>query len=275
MAEPLHGGAIVKTHADFRQDGPAFLAGELDPERRERMASHLKECPDCRLELEDIRKAIDAAGLVRGDLEKAMASVDWDALPSRIADYVLTRESRESRLSPAGRVRAWLARTRMRPVYAGVGLGLILGVMSTYLLLRKPGSPDGRGGRYYASAQFLDRVEVEMAKRDTLDYLDRSHYLLLDFVQASDEAGGAPDILSGERARDLLTRKKYLNPQLERGRMATAKAICDQIDLLFLELSQITKGMAPGELRKIQDMIRESQLLLKISLVRKELETGV
>jgi hypothetical protein len=265
----------MKKHQDFRRDGPAFLIGELGRERSELMASHLKECPDCREELEDIQKTVDAAGLIRGDLEKAMASVDWETLPSKIADYVFARESRQPRQSPAGRLRAWFAQPRMRPVYAGVGLGLVIGIMSTYLLLKKPGVSGSRAEGYFASPQFLDRVEVEMARRETVDYLERSRYVLLDFVQASDGAAGARNALAGERARDLLTRKKYLNPQLERGRMTTAKAICDQIELLFLELSQVTKNMTPAELKKIQDIIQESQLLLKINLVKKELQSGV
>jgi hypothetical protein len=224
---------------------------------------------------EDMKKVMDAAGLGRGDLEKVMASVDWEALPAKIADHVFAEVRRESRRSLAGRLRDRLLQPRMRPVFAGVGLGLVVGVMSTYFFLRKPGVPERRADRYFASPQFIDRVEVEMARRETLDYLDRSRFVLLDFAQATGETGGEAGILAGQRARDLLTRKKYLNPQLERGRMATAKAICDQIDLLFLELSQVTKDMTPAEVKKLQDMIQESRLLLKINLAKKELQSGV
>jgi hypothetical protein len=54
--------------------------------------------------------------------------------------------------------------------------------------------------------------------------------------------------------------------------MAKAKVICDQIELLFLELSQISDDLTGVEMKRIQSMIEDRRLLLKISLVEKELE---
>jgi hypothetical protein len=78
--------------------------------------------------------------------------------------------------------------------------------------------------------------------------------------------------LASGRAKELLAKKKYLNPQLGNSRMAKAKVICDQIELLFLELSQISDDLTGAEMKRIQGMIEDRRLLLKISLVEKELE---
>ena len=54
--------------------------------------------------------------------------------------------------------------------------------------------------------------------------------------------------------------------------MAKAKAICDQIEFLFYELTQISVQLSEEEISKIQNMIEEKKLLLKIKLLKKELE---
>ena len=54
--------------------------------------------------------------------------------------------------------------------------------------------------------------------------------------------------------------------------MTKAKAICDQIELLFLELSRLDETLPEAEIRRLQGLIEDSRLLLKINLVEKELE---
>jgi len=54
--------------------------------------------------------------------------------------------------------------------------------------------------------------------------------------------------------------------------MAKAKAICDQIELLFYELTQISVDLSTEEIKKIQRMIGEKQILLKIKLLKRELK---
>ena len=92
---------------------------------------------------------------------------------------------------------------------------------------------------------------------------------------SSDEGPVVPAAVRWERARDLLQKKKYLNAQLERFQMSKAKAICDQIEMLFLELSQIDEELPAAEMGRIRDYVEGRQLLLKINLVKKELQSGV
>ncbi len=261
----------MKTCQDLQKDRAAFLAGELGLERRELMESHLKGCARCRKEVEEMRKVIDAAGLLRGEMEKAVASVDWEALPAKVADYVFEKAARPRRLTLAERLRP--LRPVMVSVYAGIVLGIILGSLATFLVLKRQAPSAVSDNKFFASPEFIDRVELEMARRQTLDYLQKSQYLLLDIAQASSlgKGTGMAELASG-RAKDLLAKKKYLNPHLVNTRMAKAKAICDQIELLFLELSQISDDLTEAEIKRIQGMIEDRRLLLKINLVEKELE---
>ena len=104
--------------------------------------------------------------------------------------------------------------------------------------------------------------------------MEKSRYLLLDFVQSSQEgsAGFWQSDFAAQKTRDLLSKKKYLNQQLDKYKLAKARIICDQIELLFLELTQISGEMAEDELQVVRDLIVEKQILLKIKLVKKELE---
>jgi hypothetical protein len=212
---------------------------------------------------------------VRAEIRAAADAVDWDALPGIIADRAQAGAPKTGRVPWAARLWEGLAPLRMRPVLAGLLGGLIIGAAAMYFVLKAPGGRPGADNAYYASGEFLDRAELEMARRNTLDYLERSQYMLLDVFESADEGPVVPASLRTERARDLLQKKKYLNAQLERLQMAKAKALCDQIEALFLELSQMDDDLAAAELGKIRGYVEERQLLLKINLVKKELQSGV
>lgn len=212
---------------------------------------------------------------VRAEIRAAAGSVDWDELPAMIADRALAGAPRTGRVPLAARLREGLAPLLMRPVLAGLLGGLVLGAAAMYLALKAPGGRPGAGGAYYASGEFLDRAELEMARRSTLDYLEKSQYMLLDVFESADEGPVVPALVRTERARDLLQRKKYLNAQLERLQMAKAKALCDQIEALFLELAQTDGDLAAAELGRIRGYVEDRKLLLKINLIKKELESGV
>jgi hypothetical protein len=252
-----------------------FLLGDLEEARRSAMAEHLDTCPGCRNEVEELRAVVAGADSIKGEIRRALDSVDWDALPGRVADYVY-RQASESRREPAlRRLRLWAAQAALRPVLAGLALGVVLGSLGMYLALRR-GGPAGTPDRgYYASAGFIDNAQLQIARRETLDYLERSQYLLLDFVQKTDGGASVPSSLRSTRAKDLLLKKKYLNAELDRYQMAKAKAICDQIEVLFQELAQVSGTLPEAELQNIRDLIQERQLLLKINIVKKELESEV
>jgi hypothetical protein len=171
--------------------------------------------------------------------------------------------------------RMWFLQPRLRPALAGLALGAILGSLSMYFVLRRPVPGPNGGKSYYASGEFLDRAELEMARRETVDYLERSQYVLLDFLGTPSDQAAARPALSMVQARELLSQKKYLNRELEKFQMAKAKAICDQIEMLFLELAQISGDLPEAELAKMRDLVEERQLFLKINLVKKELQNGV
>jgi len=274
MAGAGIGDVTMKKCAIDRDEWTAFLSDDLEEGRRRAMAEHLDKCPECRAEAEEIKRVLEKADAVKAEIREAVASVNWEALPAMIADRVLADARRPEEAPRAARLRAWAFPLRMKPVLAGLAAGLLVGATAMYFALRSPGPRSGRDSGFYASREFLDRAELVMARRNAVDYLKKSQYVLLDvFGSAGEGAGRAA--FNSEQVRDLVSRKKYLNAQLERSQMAKAKAICDQIEMLFLELSQLSEEMSAAELQKIRGFVEERQLLLKINLVKKELESEI
>lgn len=265
----------MKDCQKIRKNIVAFLYGELGPEDQVSVKAHLDVCSHCREEaaaLEFVRK--ESGSLFQG-MSKAMSSVDWETLPGKIADGVLKQDPApaSSRLK-----KTWfpLFLPRWRPVYVGLLCGIMIGSLATYLVLRSPRLQIARAPEFIFTSDFLEKAELEVARRDTLEYLEKSQYLLLDFVQSSYDVSAEVwrDGFAINKARDLLSKKKFIDHQLDKFQLAKAKKICDQIEYLFYELTQISENIQPEDLKRIQDLIQERQLMLKIRLVKKELKNS-
>jgi len=253
----------------YQRELAAYLYGEFPDEMSRAMEAHLQACPNCRREMNDLKKVFNGADTLNPDMAAAMEQVDWEGLPDRIADRVL---GRGSRAAVRGRIGFWkaLLQPRMQPVYAALFIGLLLGAVLTFLVLRSSRPMELASRELVISTRALESMDIEVARRTTLDYLDRSQYLLLDLVQSSPEK--AADFWKSEyasqQAKDLLSKKRYIDQQLGSYQMAKAKVLCDQIELLFLDLSQISQELSAAELAKLQTLIQERQLVMKIKLHR-------
>jgi hypothetical protein len=253
----------------YRDQWVAFVGGEIAPEDARAMAEHLESCRVCRGEVGSLRALFAETDAFREDLRASLASVDWEALPARIAAQLAGRTAAQPRKAGRPGFRARLWSPGFRPALAGLLVGLILGGAAMFFALKHPSGRRTTEG-FFASREFLDRIELELARRQTLDYLDKSQYLILDVLERS--GGGGSDRLAAREARELLSRKKYLNAELDKVGMVKAKDLCDQIELLVFELSQLSPEATAAELDRIQTLVRERQLLMKIRLVKRELE---
>jgi len=153
-------------------------------------------------------------------------------------------------------------------------VGIVVGAVLTFFVLRSPQEVQLAAQDVFVPVGMMESMDVEVARRKTLDYLEKSQYLLLEFVQA--ESGRAADFWRSDFAlqetRGLLSQKRYIDPQLNKYQMAKAKAICDQIEFLFLELTQLSQEISEAELETVRSLIQEKQLILKIKIIKKELE---
>ena len=216
-----------------------------------------------------------------------MDAVDWDALSERIADAALAQAGERKR----ERARERAPRPVARPVFSGDSWpGPRPGSWSvswpTFFWLRRgPSSivPGGAGsassaaaGTYAASGEFIRGSSYELAKRETIDYLEKSEYVLLDLLEPRSVGGRTggrrPIAIPAIGQALLLAQKRYFNAQLDDVRMAKARASATRSRFLFLELSQISRTpRSAEEAAEIQKYVEDKQLLLQIRLLKKEL----
>jgi hypothetical protein len=249
-----------------RPELAAFLSGELEEGARRKVKEHLESCPACSREMSGLREVLRNARTLEPEIGQELESVDWDAQAERIASaaWESRRRPEPKAIRPGFRFFA----SGWRPVLAGAVVGVMLGAVGAFLILRRGPGPRLAGDRYFASAEFLDRVDLEIARRDTLDYLEKSQYVLLDIVGPD---AGASRAAAG-KARELLAKKKFLNSELEKTRMAKAREICDQIELLFYQLVDIRSGLTDTQRAELRSVVEGKDLLLKIRLLKKELQ---
>jgi len=238
---------------------------------REDIRRHIETCPDCAAEVRTLERLMESADSLGQDMKAALAGIDWDAQAEKIVSAVWNEKVRPQR--EPRRERIWLFTPRFKPVFAGLLLGIMVGAAAMFIISRSGALKKPPAEAFFASGEFLGRIDQEMARRETLDYLEKSQYVLLELAQTQTERGDCRLTEAAAReTRELLSKKKYLNPQLEKARMAKAKAICDQIELLFYELAQVSESLTPAQCRGIQNMIEERNILLKIKLLKKELQ---
>ncbi len=256
----------------FELEAAAFAGGTLDADGEARMRAHARSCPECRRRLAEVEELLAGAAAVRGDIDSVMDTIDWEALPGTIAARIFDEPSRQPLFERLSDVMSGWGAPRWRPVLGAALAGLIIGAGGMFFALRPRAVPAGDRAGYFASSDVIDRMEYQMARQETLDYLDRSQTLLLEFAQ-NGAAGPIPLSRADtvEKARALVEKKRYLNTQLESIPLAKARAICDQIELLFIELGRSGEDLTPAEAAEIRDYIERKQLLLKIKLLRSEL----
>lgn len=255
----------MKNCQKIRKEIVAFLYGELN----------LDVCSLCRDEAKELDFVRKESGTLIPGLSEAMSSVDWETLPEKIADEVLRPNlgTNSIRLKTTS---FSLFQPKWRPVYIGLLSGIMIGSLATFLVLRSPNIQVAQAPEFVFTSDLLEKAELEIARREMLEYLEKSQYLLLAFIQAPTEGTAEiwRDGFALQKARELLSKKKFIDPHLDKFHLAKAKRICDQIEYLFYELTQITGNLLPKNRKRIQDLIQERKLMLKIKLVKKELKNS-
>ena len=259
--------------SDCKEIRKAIAAGEAGPGglRAAWVEEHTAMCESCRREKEAFHDVLSGADSMRREIERAMAGVDWEALSERIVDKAISAAPVRDRLArrlPAPSFRSGL---HWRPLLAGAAAGLVLGCLAMFFLLRRGPGPAGPLTAYSASGEFIDRVEYQMARRNTIDLLEKSEYIILDLIQPSAVQTVVGSSAAAERARELLSRKRYIDPRLGDVRMAKARDICNQIETLFLELAQIDGTAAAEETARLRRFVEDRNLLLQIRMLKREL----
>ena len=131
--------------------GPYVLGESTDAEERE-LERHLEECPACRNDLDEVRRAHDV-------LRTTVAGP-----PPELKDWVLARARSEGRRDTAGRWRFWLLAAVALVVVAFLGVGVLRAVTepSDGLALTATSSAAPQAGGELRGERVGDNLKVEL-----------------------------------------------------------------------------------------------------------------
>lgn len=250
----------------------AYLVGELNEQCMKEVEKHLGECTSCQTELDDLKNVLGSIQDFKEEVRAAVRTIDWSTQAQEITDGVWEKPQKKT----GKNVFPFPAKWRWQPLVAGLSLGILLGIFLANFIFngRNPIVSSKRPETgVNLPPGFVEQMELQLARKQTIGYLESSQYLLSEILNSrSPETFSA--LLTQEKLREMLTEKKYLNERLDDIRLMKAKNICDQIEMLFLELLQISPQMSENELERIKSLVEEKKLVLKINLVKKELQEG-
>lgn len=241
------------------------LEGELGDEEDRRVTAHLSTCAACRAEAEDIRTV--RGWLSDPELFAPRNDYGWQMLPETLA--ARAKAERKSWLPLSYGSAGWALSIAATLV---VGFGLIYWAGS---MADRPVAPTAVMAPVAASgnAAFLGRMYAAHARAATSEYLAACQDLLVDTLRAERNCDERKYDVSAEvtRARDLLHRKRLLDPELGAPEVARAKELCDELEGFLLNLSLSEKCETRDKLLRMEHYVRKQQLLLRIRVLQGEL----
>lgn len=241
-----------------------LAAEEIDDRRRLRVEAHLQECPACRRELAEWRSLLAGAAVQPAALRAEIAAIDWD----EVADRIMAGLGRQ----PVPR--------RSRPI---VSLPLLAAAATLIVLVglgaffwTRAGRHDARESLGRFSPADAAHLQSGLAREEMISYLQQSQLMLTDLLQ--DCPGGetpAWDIrLYSRQAKELLVKKKYFQQSLPAADWLKVRSISERIDWLNYEILQLQGDQFCGQVGRLQRIMENERILLKIRLLEKDLSAG-
>ena len=233
----------------------------LEPADRVEMQTHIASCARCRAELESARSLLD---LVSEDpVRSAAPPISPAEMTARVATELAARSMR-SEAPPR------LAARSSLPLWAAAAVvALAMGVALA------PGPPEEVAMEVMSASsdELIRRLERNLSRRQAAGYLDDARDLLVAVHSARDcpEQHEHVDVAEeADRSRRLLARRP-LSVDLDRTALVSAETVLDDVEGVLREVAALDQCVRPDEIETIRDEIDTRNLMLRISLARREL----
>jgi hypothetical protein len=251
----------MKTCHEMRPWLEWLAADELEDDPRRRVEEHLRACPDCRRGLGAWRSLLAAAARPAAELPV----IDWDAVTDKIVAGIATRPAPGRRPAPLFPF-ASLAAAAVLIVIVGLGLFFRTRGRSVALPLN---------GNSRLSAAAADRLRSGLAREEVIAYLQQSQLMLTDLLKdcASEEVAPWEVRLYSSQAKELLLKKKYFQQSLPELEWLKVKNISERIDWVNYEILQLEGRQLCSQINRLQRIMENENLLLKIRLLEKDLSS--
>jgi hypothetical protein len=235
--------------------------------QREAIGLHLKECPECKAELDRIDAVLAALDTMPvPDPGEDYGQRVWKQIAPRLPekrrrwwDFGLSKQA-------AGRVSVWSAlfEPRRLATFAAVAALVIVAFLA--------GRRVGPTKTVADAANVRERVLIMAVG----EHLGRSEMVLVELSNAEPENGsGAKQVnIASEqrRAEDLLEENRlYRQTAMEQGDTALA-AVLDELERVLLDVAHSPQQVSAAQLDTIRERIAAKGILFKVRVVSQELQ---
>jgi len=253
----------MKACRDIRPLLEWLAASELEDDRRQLAEAHLRDCPACRRELADWRSLLSAAARPAAEADAVLQAIDWDEVTARIMAGVEAHPAPGRKPEPLFSF-AFLAAAAALIVVAGLGL---------FFWTRPKGAAFPQAGGNRLSASAATHLQSGLAREEAISYLQQSQLMLTDLLKdcASEEVAAWELRLYSQKARELLVKKKYVQQSLPAVEWLKVRNVSERIDWVNYEILQLEDRQLCGQIGRLQRIMENEKLLLKIRLLEKDL----
>ena len=225
---------------------------EGDTTKRVALDAHLRECTECRQELQRI--------------EGVYAALDAMPVPDPGDDYELRLWQRLSPKLPERRVRWWEGFFQaQRLVLVGTVAAL---VVLAFLLGRRTGP--GTGGEVADAGKVRERVLLMAVG----NHLGRSEMVLVELANTAPEKGEKLVDISAEqkRAEDLVEENRlYRQTALRDGDTAMA-ATLDELERVLQDIANSPDEITAAQFASLQKRIESRGILFKVRVIHQDVQ---
>ncbi len=244
----------------------AYHGGE--PAKREAIATHVADCPECRAELARIDAVLAAlSSLPVPDPGHDYGARVWQKIAPRLSERPPVRWWQFDSSSLAAGWRAWLEPRRL------AALGAVAAIVIVAFVAGRISGPKTSPNEVATadSSKIRERVLVMAVGK----HLGRSEMMLIELGNTEPESAKQKEInISAERRRaeDLVEENRlYRQTALEQGDTALA-GVLDELERVLLDVAHSPGEVTPAQLDEMQQRIAARGILFKVRVVGKELQ---
>ena len=242
----------------------AYHGGEAA--KREAIATHVADCPECRAELARIDTVLAAlSSLPVPDPGADYGARVWQKIAPRLPERPPVRWWQFDSSSLAAGWRAWLEPRRLAALGAVAAIAIV-----AFLAGRVTKQPAAVAVTADAS-KIRERVLVMAVG----EHLGRSEMMLIELGNTEPENSKQKEVnISAERRRaeDLVQENRlYRQTALEQGDTLLA-GVLDELERVLLDVAHSPGEVTPAQLDEMQQRIAARGILFKVRVVGKELQ---
>jgi hypothetical protein len=246
----------------------AFLSDELGADESRIVQRHLKECRSCQTEFHRIQETFEGIDSLLEDCSQAVKDESWE-LEFPDPDHFRIPSK------PIGRIHSLFIFPGWKASSIVLTTVFMMGLLIGYFLFHSSESSVPRLKGPVHNGLALNRIEVTLSRKQAIDFFRQTQLLLtgvLEQCHIPSEISLNPHF-STKQVRALLKKNRYFSQDLNRPELMSSKNLLNKIEFVLLEMLMMDEQTSCEEFHRLQQLIQQENILLKIRLIEKELTT--